>query len=405
MSVYAYKVIDYSGQSARGAIEAPSEEAATRELGEKGLYIVSIRRSSGWFDPFKHAWVAVRVDRSDVLEFTQNLSVMINAGIPILGCLDDIIASTPNKAFIPIIRDIRKRLERGSSISGALEAHGKLFPDILKTFVALGEETGTLVESLKDAADHLMRMQKLKDAVKKALMYPLLAFIATMGALFFWIFFVIPSLSATLKSLGVKLPALTIALISTSSYAVAHWKQLILLLALVPLIAYLAGRNTRIRYLRDLVLIRAPLLRVVMHNWLMATFSEQFSMLIKGGIGIGRLFDLMIPAIGNEYFGANLRKVRESILNGRLISESFEDQDILPPLALARIRIGEITGTLDNQCAYLAKWYAGKLDDAIDNIGKLIEPLVMVVIGGLFAVIIMGLLLPMYDLVSKAGKL
>jgi type II secretory pathway component PulF len=142
-----------------------------------------------------------------------------------------------------------------------------------------------------------------------------------------------------------------------------------------------------------------------MHNWLMATFSEQFSMLIKGGIGIGRLFDLMIPAIGNEYFGANLRKVRESILNGRLISESFEDQDILPPLALARIRIGEITGTLDNQCAYLAKWYAGKLDDAIDNIGKLIEPLVMVVIGGLFAVIIMGLLLPMYDLVSKAGKL
>ena len=164
------------------------------------------------------------------------------------------------------------------------------------------------------------------------------------------------------------------------------------------------GKHPRIRYLLDRTLIKTPLIEVIAYNSLLVTFSEQFRILTAAGINIGRLFDLLIPSLGNAYFGVHLRKIKESILNGARISDSFEQHNILPALALSKIRMGENTGTLDKQFEFLAKYYTRKLDDAIDNLGKIIEPLVMVVIGGLFAVIIMGLLLPIYDLVSKVGK-
>ncbi len=404
MKNYAYQAVDYSGQTIKGSIESPTAEAASRELGEKGLYIVAIHESTNPLARFKSPLQAFQVGQDDVVEFAQSLSVMLDAGMSIIVCLDDIIASTPNPAFKNVLKDIRQRLMRGSSISQALEAHGKIFPEILKTLVAVGEEAGTLVESLKEASDHLMRMQKLKSGVKKALMYPAFALVATLGALFFWMVFVIPSLTSTLKGMGVKLPALTLFLIASSNFFQLHWKLMLMGMFLTPVAFYLLCMNSRVRYLRDLALIKMPFVKIVVYNKLLATFSEQFRMLVAAGINIGRIFDLLIPSLENEYFGSNLRVIKAKILDGGRISESFEQHHILPALVLSKIRIGETTGTLDNQFDFLAKYYTKKLDDIIDNLGKIIEPLVMVVIGGLFAIIIMGLLLPIYDLVSKVGK-
>ena len=214
MKSYAYQAVDYSGHTTKGHIESSTVEAASRELVEKGLYIVAIHESSSSFSRFRVPMRAFQVSQDDIVDFAQSLSVMLDSGMSIIVSLDDIIGSTPNPAFADILKDIRQSLMRGSSISQALEDHGSLFPEILKTLVAVGEEAGTLVASLKEAADHLMRMQKLKAGVKKALMYPAFALVATVGALFFWMVFVIPSLTSTLTSMGVKLPALTLFLIA-----------------------------------------------------------------------------------------------------------------------------------------------------------------------------------------------
>jgi type II secretory pathway component PulF len=379
-------------------------EAASQELGTKGLYVVSISESTSLFAQFRMPLQAFQVNQDDIVEFAQSLSVMLESGMSIIVCFDDIISSTTNPAFKGVLQDLRQRLMRGSSISQALEDHGKLFPEILKTLVAVGEEAGTLVPSLKEAAEHLMRMQKLKAGVKKALMYPMFALVATLAALFFWMVFVIPSLTSTLTSMGVKLPPLTLFLIASSKFFQAHWKMMLLGIVMTPFAYYVICLNPRVRYLRDFAFIKMPVVKVVVFNKLLATFSEQFRMLIAAGINVGRIFDLLIPSLENEYFGVNLRIVREKILDGGRISDAFEQRHILPPLVLSKIRIGETTGTLDNQFEFLAKYYTKKLDDTIENLGKIIEPLVMVVIGGLFALIIMGLLAPIYDLVSKVGK-
>ena len=352
----------------------------------------------------KQSWRASQVQQADILAFAQNFSAFIDAGIPIIGCLDDLIASTTNPAFIPVLQDLRLRLERGSSLSQALEAHGTLFPELLKTLVAVGEETGSLTQRLQEASEHLQRMQTLKGSVKKALMYPAFAFSATVGALTFWLAFVIPSLTGTLNTMGVQLPIITRVLIASSDLCQAHWKLFIFLICMTPLAFVALGKQPKAKYQLDRALIKTPIVKVIAYNRLLVVFCEQCRILIAAGINMGRLFDLIIPSMGNEYFSANMRLVKDNILNGARISDSFEQRNILPPLALSKIRMGETTGTLDKQFEFLAKYYSKKLDDAIDNLGKIIEPMVMLVIGVLFAIIVMGLLLPIYDLVSKVGR-
>ena len=404
MKKYAYSAINYSGHTIKGTIESETVESASRDVSARGLYIVSINETAALVVFLQRHLHGFRIGPADILEFTQNFSIMLKAGIPITTCLDDIIMSTSNAAFKPVLRDIQHKLECGSSLSEAMEAQGVLFPDIVKTLVTVGEETGHLAESLREAAEHLQRLQNLSSTIKKALMYPVFALTATIGALFFWMVFVIPNLTLTLQSMGVTLPPLTRGLIKTSAMFQAHWKLILFALLITPVSIFLMGKNTKFRYIRDLAFIKLPIIKAVAYNKLLATFSEQFRMLSVADIPIERLFELMIPTLGNEYFAVSLVKAKDIILTGNPIAESLEQQKILPAMVISKIRIGQTTGTLDSQLEFLTKYYTKKLDDATENLGKIMEPLLMVVIGGLFAIIIMGLLFPIYDLVSKVGK-
>lgn len=404
MSYFDYKAMDYSGQMVKGTISSGSVETAARDISDMGLYVVTLRErdtgTSAIIKSFRH----LLISKEEIVEFAQSFSVMLNAGIPLLTSLQDIIASTQNKTFKVVLEEMKHMLECGSSLSAALEAQGKVFPDVIKTLVSVGEVTGRLDNSLREAAEHLVKMQNLTNSIKKALMYPAFAFTATIGALAFWFVFVIPQLTATLKGMGVKLPAITLFLISSSTFFVHHWKQVLSGFLLMPVLLYFIFKIHAIRYFVDRVFLKLPIIKMIASNKLLATFSEQFRILVAAGVGIEKLFTLLIPAMGNVYFSDKLFKAKEIIMNGRSISEALKQQDILPSLAISKISVGETTGTLDKQFEFLAKYYSKKLDEATESMGKIIEPLVMAIIGVLFAIIIMGLLLPIYDLVSKVGK-
>ncbi|WP_239077549.1 type II secretion system F family protein [Geobacter sp. SVR] len=404
MSFFAYSAVDANGQMVKGTLESDDLDTASRDVVAKGLYLISIKATSSQLGWLHKTMASFQVKRMEVIEFAQSLAVMLKAGLPILTCLEDIIASTSNKALRSAIQDIRQKVEQGGSVSGALAAQGPIFPGTLKTLITVGEGTGRLDASLQEAADHLLRVQHLADAIKKALMYPAFAITTTLSALVFWLAFVLPKLTGTMTGMGVKLPALTRALISVSALFQAHWGTMLLALLLLPIAFYLLGKNKKARYYRDWAAIKIPIVRLIVYNKLLASFAEQFGILVAAGIAMDRLFDLLIPSLGNEYFAVRLLKAKENILNGSLISESLKEQEIFPNLVLRMISIGETSGTLDTQLRFLSGYYAKKLNDATESLGKLIEPLVMLVIGALFAVIIMGLMLPIYDLVSKMGK-
>lgn len=404
MSFFSYSAVDSSGQIVKGTLESASIDDASNNVRDKGLYLVSIKETSRQLGSLYKKFTSFQVSRMEIVEFAQSLAVMLKAGLPIITSLEDIATSTSNKTLKLAILEIRDNVEHGSSVSKALKAQGAIFPDILKTLVSVGEETGRFDASLQEAADHLMRVQNLADAIKKALMYPAFAITTTLSALVFWLAFVLPKLTGTMLSMGVKLPALTLALIFVSNMFKLHWGKMMLSLLIFPIGIYLMGKNKKARYYRDLAAIKIPIVKLIVYNKLLASFAEQFSILTMAGIEIDRLFDLLIPSVGNEYFEVKLWKAKENILNGNLISESLKEQQLFPNLVIRMISIGETSGTLDTQLKFLSGYYSKKLNDATESLGKLIEPVVMIVIGGLFAVIIMGLMLPIYDLVSKMGK-
>lgn len=404
MSFFAYKATDYSGRKITGILEAASIESASRDIAAKQLYLISIKPTSNRVSALRKAFDSLSVSNMEIIEFARNFSVMLKAGMTAVGSLDDIITSTGNKALKTALQDIKQQVEHGSPVSVALESHSRLFPDILRRLVTVGEETGRFDDSLQEAADHLTRIQDLSSAIKRALMYPVFAITTTLSALIFWLAFVLPKLTVTLKAMGVKLPPLTLFLISVSNLFEHHWKLLLLVPFMVPLIVYLSGKHPKIRYLRDKSYISMPILKLITYNKLLAVFSEQFRILVMAGISIDRIFDLVIPSLNNEYFRVHLLKAKDNVLCGNLISDALRAEGIFPLLVIRMIGIGESSGTLDTQFEFLNRHYTKKLDNATESLGKVIEPLVMIVVGGLFAVIIMGLMLPIYDLVSKMGK-
>ncbi|MDO9069861.1 MAG: type II secretion system F family protein [Deltaproteobacteria bacterium] len=404
MSFYSYSAIDGSGTMVKGVLEAESTASAQQSITARGLYLVSINQSANLIGKLRKMFIAKRISRNEIIEFAQNLSVMIAAGIPIMSALEDIVASTTNRAFRDTILDVKRMVERGSSFSEAVESQGAIFPDIFKRLVKVGEQTGRFDTSLKDAADHLLRMQNLSDAIKRALMYPAFAIVTTMGALVFWLTFVLPKIAEALKSMGVKLPPLTRALIAISDFVPKHWTLIVIVILAFPVTFYLMGKMSGTRHLRDRIKLKIPIFSMILYNRIVATFVEQMRILIMAGLSIDRTLNLLIPSLGNVVFQSALERARDSILNGSLISESLKEQDVFPPLVIRMINIGETSGTLDNQLGYLSSHYLKKLDDISATLGKLIEPIVMIVVGALFGVIIAGLLLPVYDLVGKMGK-
>lgn len=404
MSFFSYQAIDIDGQAVKGTIEATTATTAQDDLTRKGLYVVAIAQNSDFSATFGKIFAPRTVHRSDIITFANNLSVMLRAGLPILTSLNDIIATTDNRAMQLTLVGIRQDVEMGSLLSDAIAKHPKIFPDIFLRLVRVGEETGNFEKSLADVSEHLQKMEDLTGAIKRALIYPAFAIVATLGALIFWMVFVLPKIIDTMTGMGVKLPLLTRVLIASSIYTQKYWYLLIIGPVAVTVALRLLKRTSRGRYAIDLTLLKLPIVKLIVYNKLIALFSEQMRILIMSGLTIDKTLDLIASVIGNEVYRRGILKAKETVMYGSLISDAIKVQNLFPTLVIRMINIGETSGTLEEQFHFLADHFGKKLDAISDNLGKIIEPVVIGTIGAMFAIIIMGLMLPVYDLVSQMGK-
>jgi len=404
MNYYSYKAIDTDGAMVKGVAEAEDIGSVYGDLSSKGLYILSVRKANTAIANIKKALMARKIKRRDVIEFANNLSVMLRAGVPLLTALGDITVTAENKYIKTIIADIKRQTEMGMRFSDAVEFYKGIFPDVFVRLVKVGEETGRLEKSLADIANHLQRMEDLAQAIRRALIYPAFAIVTTTGALIFWLAYVLPKIMGTLKEMGVKLPLITRILLHVSDFAKAYWYLIPFLPVAGFLVVQVLKRKEITRYYVDAIKIRLPIVKLVVYNKLLALFSEQLRILIVAGLTIDRSFDIIADVIGNEVFKRAILMSRESISTGSRISDALREHKVFPPLVVRMVDIGETSGNLDEQFAFLSDHYLKKLDDISEKMGKMIEPIVIAVIGVLFAVIIVGLMFPLYDLITQFGK-
>lgn len=403
MGVFAYKAIDDAGLYKTGFVDAVDLDTAYNDPAVQGLSVLSMKQA-GRISGLSRGFSFLRIKRSAILEFATNLSVILRAGIPILDALGDLSQTMENRYLHQIIDDIREKIQSGLSFSSALSFHKKVFPDIFIRLVTVGEETGRLEQSITEVAEHLQRMDDLSSMVKRALMYPVFALVTTGGALAFWVFYVLPKILVVMKDMNVKLPLITRIILGVSDFTKAYWYVFALAPVAIFVALFLMKRKERTRYFLDLVKLKVPILKLFVINRIFAVFCEQMRILIISGITIDRSLVIAAGAVGSEVFKRSLLQARDIIMTGSRISDSFRRGKFFHPLVVRMVDIGETSGNLDDQFNFLAAFFYKRLADVTDKLGKMIEPILLVLVGCVFAIIILGLLLPIYDIVTKIGK-
>lgn len=404
MPFFSYKAIDQNGEIVKGVVEDVNIDFAYNNITSAGLSVISIRKTNGYIVSIKKKLLARGIKRKDIIEFASNLSTMLRAGIPLLAALYDIENTAQNSYFRKKIAAIRKMVEGGARFSEAIYAHKDIFPDILVRLVVVGEETGTLDRSLSDVAGHLQRMEDLASSTKRALIYPVFAVVVTLGALIFWLAYVLPMVVAVLKDMQIALPLPTQMLIAVSEFVQSYWYLLLLSPATVFVLIKILRQWEKTRYYTDAVKISFPIMKHFTYTRLLALLAEQLRILTVAGITINRSFEIVASVVGNDVFKVAIEDSIQRISSGSSISDAMRKHKIFPEMMLRMVHIGETSGTLDRQLEYLSEFYLKRLDDVSQKLGKMLEPIVIVIIGAMFLMIVIGLLFPVYELVTKIGK-
>ena len=405
MNYYFYKAVNIDGSLIDGIVEAEDPAAAYEDLTARNLRVLVVKKASKIAARIRQHFISRRVKRGDMVECIRNLSVMLTAGIPLLNALEDSIEATENRSLKSALTDAKKEIELGLNFSDALSRQRGIFPDILIRLVKVGESTGRLDKSLTDVADHLQRIEDLSQAIKRSLFYPVFAIVTTTGAMIFWFVYVLPKIMNVIQEMGVELPLITRALMVVSNAISTYWYVIIGIVILCVIAIQIMRTREKTRYYYDYMLLKLPIVKLIVYNKLLALFAEQMRILIVAGLTIDRTLDIVAGVIDNLVFRRALVAVRENVLLGSRISDTLKDHNIFPPMVTRMVNAGEKSGNLDTQFSFLSGYYIKRLDDISAKLGKMIEPILLSIVGLVFILILMAVLLPVYDLVSKVGKM
>jgi type II secretory pathway component PulF len=407
MNYYRYKLIEPTGRLSSGIVKLPYQDimSAITHLERDGSITILVRHL-GPVGTFLSKLAALRlrrrVKRPVLVEMLSNISVMLRSGLTLVTALRE----ASDSAELPEVRgdldDMITSIQGGVSFSDAAANYPHIFPSTVLQLIRMGEETGQLDRMLKDAAEHLKRVHQIIGDTQQALLYPAIVFLVMGGGLTFWFYYVVPKIADLFTQMDVALPPITLFLIAVSDFVRHHLGLLMLSLGIVCLLIR-AGRSNsrRFRHLTDRLILKLPLARTLVSASNLAFITEYFSMLLNAGIDILQSFQIIIDSVGNEFYKEKLAVVRKGISNGDAIADCFKSADFFPNFVVRMIGVGERSGSLTQQLDYVAQEYRQKLSSLVATLGKLLEPLVLIVAGVFFAVIIMALLLPIYDLIGR----
>ena len=409
MGTYICKLLYLSGDVKRKILK---EEELKNLEGRKEPIVLS---ASPIPDPISKAISTVNklllqvkirsVKTSELIDFSRSMATTLRAGISVLSAMEDYADVTTNRFFKSVIEDVINEIRGGRRLSSALEKYPKIFPPIFIHLIRIGEETGRLEKSFSDIADHLTRVENLKSSIKRALMYPSFVLFVSFGALIFWLAYVFPKLADLFKSMNVELPFLTVVVLWISNFLKNNLIVILVALTLsFILLKILKDRTHTAGYALDRALLSTPIVKLIIYNGQLALISEYMRILISSGATIDRTLELVEELSGNKVFQKALSRAKERVTLGESISSSFGKEKVFPRFLVRMIRSGEESGLLDEQLAFAAEFYYERLHDISQKIGKMVEPIMLIVVGVIFAIIMMALFLPIYDLLGKIVK-
>ncbi|WP_456324466.1 type II secretion system F family protein [Desulfonauticus submarinus] len=405
MAIFKFKALTPKGSLEAGYVELPFETIpeALSYLERSKCTVIEIKKFPYFINKIiKLVGRKNKLKRPELAVFFNNLGILIGGGVSVLKALEELEEDTQNNTLKLLIKFISIDIKSGSSLSEAMSKHPNFFSELILNMVKIGEETGRVDKMLKKCSIHIQNLHDIITNTKRALLYPVFVIFVVLGTLIFWFTFVIPKIVSLFKEMDIKLPLQTRILIFISHYIQKYWFLFLSIVIIsIILIIWLRKYSIKFKYKTDKIILNIPIIKTVIHTDLVARISEFLGILIEAGISINRTLKIITSAVYNEIYKEKLEITQYFIDKGLILSEALRHAETLHPFAIRMINVGEQTGKLEEQTQYVAKVYREKLKHLVNSLGKILEPAMMVFVGILFAVMIWGLLLPVYDLVGN----
>lgn len=402
MPVFLWEGTTKKDEVKKGEMEAADELAVRALLRRQGYKSIEVRNKPKdlmEYIPF----LAGRVKEKDVVVFCRIFSTMINAGLPLIQCLDLLAQQEQNKAFAKIIRSVKEDIEGGTSLTDALKKHPKVFDELFVNLIAAGEAGGILDVVLGRLSNYLEKALKLKAKVKSAMTYPIAVLVISIAVVALLLIKVIPVFQKMFEGAGSQLPGPTAMVIAMSEFAQSYWWA-ILAVIIVLVIAFKQFYKTeKGRWMVDSATLKAPIFGPVFKKVAVAKFSRTMATMMSSGVPILEGLNIVSKTAGNVVVEDALMKTRQSISEGQPIADPLSETGIFPPMVVQMIAVGEATGALDSMLNKIADFYDDEVDAAVEAMTSLLEPVMMVFLGGLVGGMIIAMYLPIFKLATVVG--
>ena len=406
MPDFVCKVGTPAGEIVQRVYSATDESTLRSDLGRKDLLVLSVRRQGGLLALLpRPGGRRGRIKPKEFLVFNQELAALVQAGLPILGCLDLLIERRRNTTFRHVLTDVREQVKGGVAMSEAFASHGDLFPPIYASALASGERSGEIVSVLQRYIKYSKIMLGLRKKVVSALVYPAILLTLSMVLVGILVFYILPKFSEFFEGMNADLPALTVGLLNFALFVQGNF--VFLLVAIVAgIAAFAAWKRTPAGRLRlDRFQLGLPLVGNILQKYALSGFSRTLGTLLSGGIPLVPSLEIASNTVGIRLYADTLRSVIGRVREGRALWESLEQTGIVTDLATGMIRVGEQTGALEGMLINISEFYDEEIDNDLQTIISLLEPLLLIFMGVVIATILLSIYLPLFRTYSGAQGL
>jgi type IV pilus assembly protein PilC len=398
---FNYQARTKEGETQTGTVEAGTREAAVETLQRHDLVVVFLEKVSDIPIYVRSLKLFQKIKNKEITIFYRQLAILFEANISPLDALKVLGEQTRNRLFKDLIFGIEKAVRGGEPLSQAMARYPKVFSDFYINVVKAGEATGKLHEILKYLADHAEQEYNLNHKIRGAFIYPAVIFTLFIVIAILMMIYVVPQLTSMLEEVGGELPFATKALIFISNL-LRKWILLIILIVIALIVALMRFAKTQKgQFILDVIKLKIPIFKSIFQKIYLTRFAENLKTLLKGGIPILKALDITATVIGNKIYEKIIREAREKVKVGGSISSAFADYPKeITPMVNQMIGVGEKAAQLDNILERIAIFYQQEVDRTVANMTQLIEPVMILVLGGGVGFLIFSILMPIYNIAS-----
>ena len=394
---FVWNGIDRSGRSSTGEIRAATPAMAKAQLRRQGIQPKNVRKKSkplfgGQGKPIKPADIAV---------FTRQLATMLKAGVPLVQSFDIVAEGAEKPRMKELVSNVRNDVASGSGLAPSLAKYPRLFDDLFCSLVASGEDSGTLETMLDRVATYKEKTEQLKAKIKKALTYPTAVIVVAIVVTAILLIKVVPQFAETFRSFGSDLPAFTLFVLHISNF-VQDWWFVILLMIVAAIFLFREAKLRSVKFAEflDRLILRAPIFGAIVHDSVIARFSRTLATTFAAGVPLVDALESTAGAAGNSVYAKAIRQIKDDVTSGSTLYSSTKATGLFPNMLLQMMSIGEESGALDEMLDKVANHYEEAVDNAVDSLSSLMEPMIMAILGVLVGGLMVAMYLPIFMLGS-----